>query len=314
MVKIAFWDNALGERGTSVSLYDYAHFNETILGNTSIILYDSMCESNSSAVIEKFKKRFDVFGLMNWSDVDNALIANGCDILYIIKGGNNDGKFSKVCKTCVHCVFTTYEPHGDVYAPISSWIYGNEDGKYPVVPHMVYLPESRDNMRLELDIPEDAVVFGRHGGFQQFDIPYVQKTVYEVALENPHIYFVFVNTQQFCPPIHNIKHLDTIVDLNEKVRFIDTCDAMLWGRSDGESFGLSIGEFSIKNKPVFATQIGYQSHIHLLKEKAIWYNEGSIKNLLTTFDSENAKKQDWNAYRDYTPENVMSIFKKVFID
>jgi hypothetical protein len=26
------------------------------------------------------------------------------------------------------------------------------------------------------------------------------------------------------------------------------------------------------------------------------------------------KKGDWNAYRDYSPENVMDIFKRVFIE
>ena len=33
MINVAFWTNQLCERGTEVSIYDYAHFNETILGN-----------------------------------------------------------------------------------------------------------------------------------------------------------------------------------------------------------------------------------------------------------------------------------------
>ena len=33
MKKIAFHSNQLGIRGTEVALYDYAHFNETILKN-----------------------------------------------------------------------------------------------------------------------------------------------------------------------------------------------------------------------------------------------------------------------------------------
>jgi len=31
MMKVAFHSNQLGEGGTEVALYDYAHFNETIL-------------------------------------------------------------------------------------------------------------------------------------------------------------------------------------------------------------------------------------------------------------------------------------------
>ena len=40
MVKIAFHDNQLGERGTTVAVFDYAYYNKHILGNESIIMYD----------------------------------------------------------------------------------------------------------------------------------------------------------------------------------------------------------------------------------------------------------------------------------
>ena len=40
MVKIAFHDNQLCERGTTVSLYDYAYYSKHLLGNESIILYN----------------------------------------------------------------------------------------------------------------------------------------------------------------------------------------------------------------------------------------------------------------------------------
>jgi len=310
MVKIAFWDNGLGERGTTVVLYDYAHFNETILGNTSIILYNLTHGSNNQSVIEKFNKRFDVYGVMQWSDVDTILMATGCDILYIIKSGNNEGQVSKVCKTCVHCVFTAYEPHGDVYSTIAPWVFGNE-GKYPFVPHMIHLPNTTSNMREQLNIPPDAVVFGRHGGYDQFDIDYVQSAVRNVATADPNIYFIFVNTRPFCKGLNNVIYLPTIVDLEEKTKFINTCDAMIWGRSDGEVFSLSQGEFSLKNKPVLCTCIGYPGHTHLLKDKAIWYEESTLVDIMTNFKRDDA---DWNAYKEYTPENVMSIFKKVFID
>ena len=36
-MKILFIENHLNVRGTTLALYDYAHFNETILGNKSII-------------------------------------------------------------------------------------------------------------------------------------------------------------------------------------------------------------------------------------------------------------------------------------
>lgn len=40
MKKVAFWSNQLCERGTEVAIYDYAHYNETILNNKSYIFYE----------------------------------------------------------------------------------------------------------------------------------------------------------------------------------------------------------------------------------------------------------------------------------
>lgn len=321
MPKIAFWDNCLCERGTTVALYDYAYYNRALLGNESIILYNTTRKENVDKVIEKFSNEFQVFGVSDFSKVDAILLEQKCDIFYIIKGGGNEGQVSKVCKTVVHCVFNYSQPHGDVYAGVSNWIHGgnglNGNRSFPVVPHMVHLPDNNRNLRERLGIPEDATVYGRHGGYEQFDIPFVHRAVYETALQNKNIYFIFVNTATFCPRLPNIIHLSKIIDLNEKAEFINTCDAMLWARQQGESFGLSIAEFSIKNKPVLVTKTntpGDVAHIHLLKDKGIWYNQDNLKYILTHFNRAQSLHMDWNAYKEYTPEKVMEIFKKVFID
>jgi hypothetical protein len=322
MVKIAFWDNCLCERGTTIAIYDYAYYNEKILGNESIIMYNLSRNENNENVIEKFSKEFNVIGVYNFNDVDRILLDQKCDILYIIKAGNNEGQISKVIKTCVHCVFNCNEPHGNVYAAISPFIKGYKQN-IPVVPHMINLSNHDRNMREELNIPKNAIVYGRHGGYEQFDIAYVHKIVYEVAIKNDNIYFLFVNTKKFCKDLKNIIHLDKIIDLDKKVEFINTCDAMLWARNDGETFGLSIAEFSSKNKPVIATpniKINPKidlAHFHFLKDKGIWYNESNLYNILTKFITEEnineIKSKDWNAFKDYTPEKVIRIFEKVFI-
>ena len=314
MVKICFWDNGLGERGTSVALYDYAHFNETILGNQSLIMFNTTHYSNKPSSIKKFTDRFRVIGVDNWSKVDTILSLEKCDILYIIKAGDWDGQVSNVCKTVVHCVFNSSQPHGNVYSSIAHWV-PNNNGRFPVVPHIISLPDISTNMRDKLNIPENALVYGRHGGYNQFDIDYVQKIVYDVAKNNKNIYFLFVNTKPFCEELPNIIHLPIIINLDEKTEFINTCDAMMWGRSDGEVFSLSQGEFCFKNKPIICTTTThYNGHRYLLKDKAIWYNEANLKEILINFNREEMSKLDWNAYKDYTPENVMNIFKKVYID
>ena len=46
-------------------------------------------------------------------------------------------------------------------------------------------------------------------------------------------------------------HVEGLGQQTQKVKFINTCNAMLHARSLGESFGLSCAEFAIKNKPIF---------------------------------------------------------------
>ena len=312
-MNIAFWDNYLCERGTTVSLYDYAYYNQTLLNNKSYIFYNKNSRGNNQDIINKFKKNFIVHGVDDFKDVDDYLSKYNITHIYIIKSGEKDHLISKIAKNCIHCVFNCNQPHGDIYSSISHWVNGN-NGRYPVVPHMINLPNHNRNMREKLKIPENAIVYGGYGGANSFSIIFVYRVVYFVALKNPNIYFLFANFNKFCPDLPNIIHLPMITELDEKVEFINTTDAMLWARIDGETFGISIGEFSTKNKPVIATKCGDLAHVHLLGNKAIWYSdENSLIKILLTFNPENEKQKDWNSYSDYTPEKVMNFFDTVFL-
>ena len=180
---------------------------------------------------------------------------------------------------------------------------------------MIHLAKHDRNLRQKLNIPENAVVFGGYGGKDNFSIEFVKKVVFFVAMHNPRIYFLFANFNQFCPDLPNIIHLPTITKIEEKTEFINTTDAMLWARKDGEVMSLSMGEFSTLNKPIICMNIGYPGHVYLLSNKAIWYNdEQSLYHILMHFNPETEREKDWNAYRDYIPEKVMQIFKRVFLD
>lgn len=317
-MNIAFWANELCERGTTIALFDYAYYNEKIFNNKSYIFYLKNNKNNIPEIIKKFKDNFIVFGVEDFNEVDSILLENSISHIYIIKGGNEKHLQSKIVKNCIHCVFHTKSYHGDVYASIHEMIPGNEGGKrYPVVPHMINLPDHNENMREQLNIPLDSIVFSGYGGENNFSIKYVQELVYEIASQYTNIYFLFANFKPFCKKLPNIIHLPKITDLYEKVRFINTCNANLWARSDGETFGLAIGEFCTRNKPVICTEINikYISHKYILKDKAIWYTcKEDLKNILINFNPEIEEKKDWNAYKQYTPEYVMKIFKQVFLD
>ena len=308
-MNIAFWDNCLCERGTTTALYDYAHFNETILGNKSFIFYEDSSRFNNRNVINKFINRFTVHGVRQFQEVDTYLKNYNISHIYIIKSGERNNQLSKVAKNCIHAVFNC-DPHGDIYASISPQVNGN-NGKYPVVPHMINIPSHDRNLRQEYNIPKDVIVFGGYGGNTSFSIPFVHSVVYQIAKENSNIFFLFANFNRFCASLPNIIHVDPIIDLEKKVEFINTCDAMLHARIDGETFGIAVGEFSTRNKPVITTYSGDCAHIKILKDKGIIYKDAEdLTHILTKFKVTEA---DWNAYRNYTPEKVMNVFKDIFL-
>ena len=312
-MRVAFWDNQLGERGTTANTFHYAFYNQTILGNRSFIFYDKGNPNNRQPIIENFKQHFVVHETDNFKEVDDYLRKYGITHIYITKYGTKDHCLSKIAKNLIHCVFSCSEPHGDVYSAISPFLDGYQS-VYPTIPYIVVLPDNDRHMRQDLNIPADAVVFGGYGGHDRFSIPFAQQVVYNVAFNNPNIYFLFANFDRFCPELPNIIHLPTIYDPSYKTKFINTTDAMLWARHDGETFGLAIAEFSIKNRPIIAMKIGYQCHVHLLGDQAFWYNDAdSLQNILLGFRPEVERTKDWNAFEKFTPEKVMRAFEAYYL-
>ena len=319
-MKIAFHCNQLSLRGTEVAMYDYAHYNEELLGNKSIILAKNpaVWKYSDQPAIDKFKSRFQVFFYDNINEIEKILDDNNVDVFYAQKAGGKDGVVSIKRKTVIHAVFQQYEPHGDVYAFISEWLSGLYGKAHGFVPYMVDLPNHNDNMRKQLNIPENAYVFGRHGGYETFDIPFVKDFIGRFIEERKDVYFLFMNTEKFIDHPRVI-FLEPTADFLKKTEFINTCTAMLHARYKGETFGLACGEFSLRNKPVitYAKSMD-KAHQMILKDKIFIYSnqlELSLifRNLETYFSKENLNK-DWNQYKDYSPEKVMKKFKKVFLD
>ncbi|MBI9086563.1 MAG: hypothetical protein JEZ11_23400 [Desulfobacterales bacterium] len=313
-LRIGFHANQLGFRGTDVALYDYAWFNRELLGNQSVIISDRNADLTG---IERFQGAFDVLLYDDFSQVEPMVAERGLDAVYFLKSGVDDGKTVRTAKTLVHAAFQVCQPHGDVYAYVSGWLAGKMGGgRYPWVPHMVRLPETDHDFRGRLGIPETARVFGRHGGRDQFNIPFVGEVVRRVAEADPDIYFLFMNTDRFCDPLANIIHLNPTWDIDAKAGFINTCDAMLHARIQGETFGLAIAEFLLKDKPVIAWADGIdQNHLAMLGDRGRTYgNPTELFDCLTGFKRVEPKGWYQELVRDFTPEKVMQSFKAVFLD
>lgn len=312
---IAFHTPQICIRGTSVALYDYAVGNEEILNGKSIVVIPKDSK-NDSLAYEKFAKRFPIHTYSSIEELDNFLVENKVEFLYCIKYGKNDGVYSRKIRTGIHCVFDMTEPHGTVYAGVSRALARKFNSEL-YVPHCVRLKpsESKENLRSALNIPQDALVFGRYGGMDTFNLDWVWNVIDTVLAVKSNVHFLFINTPK--KVVHpRVVYLPNIVSDEDKNRFICTCDAYLEAGSMGHTFGLAIAEFSVNNKPaiLFNGNVWNTAHLEITEGKSLLYkNSTELYTILTMFDKKEYEKRDNNCYKEYTLEKVMDVFRRVFL-
>jgi hypothetical protein len=312
-MKIAINPGQLDSRGMSTVTYDYAYALRDILGHEPFIVTS---KPNSTHPLEKFKE-FDYYLYDDPKELPEIMDSEQIDLLYMIKAGNRDTITPTNVKTAVHCVFDMREEHGTVYAGVSEWLAGFF--KKPFwVPHIVNLKKTTETLRVELGIPNSAFIVGRIGGYDQFDLPMAHAAIRTALDKRPDFWAIFLNTKPFIDH-PRVKFIPFQSDLMYKSKFINTCDAMIHARSDGETFGLSVAEFSSLNKPVITYDADYwwymRAHIHALGDRAILYkNEAELTAYLLQIDKDYVAGVDWDRYSiPFSPENVMKKFEEVFI-
>jgi len=307
-MKIAFHSNQLGIRGTEVALYDYALGNRDILGNESIIISDANADLTT---LDKFKTQFPVYLYNDFSEVESVIYNEGIDAVYWIKAGFNDGKLVNNAKNLVHSVFKHNDIHGDVYAYVSEWLSDEmSNGELPYVPHMVNLPKHNLDYRDPFNL-EGKFVVGWYGG-DNFELPFAKQAVIDVAKERDDVVFLFMNCTPFTSE-SNIYFIKGTTNLDEKVAFINTCDVMIHSRERGETFGLTVAEFSTFGKPIITySNSPERNHINILGDNGIYYtNYNDLYKILSEIDS---SVKGYNCYTNFTPEKVMNKFKEIFLD
>lgn len=311
-MKILFVTDSLNYRGTTRAILDYAKYNQEILGNESVIAYNKELSNvvdmgNEPIVIKNID--FEVVPYSKKESLNHVVGKSNPDLIYRIGSGEKYNK-QKDFKSVYHAVFQYHNDQIDAY--VSQWLSRQlTDYRVPFVPHIVKLPEPTMNYRNFFDIPKDAVVIGRHGGYETFDIEMAKDAVREYTEMNPDVYFLFLNTKPFFA--HNrVIYVNPTYDVQTLSNYINTCDAMLHARTRGESFGLAICEFLYHNKPVFAWNGGIDgNHRDLLSREFLYDSkEDLIEKLDTNID---LKDNFSNIVEDFSPEIVMSKFDEVFI-
>jgi len=330
-MKVLFQCEQLNYRGTTNSILDYAHYNQQILGNESVIVYSAkdpagVDTGSAPEVIETFKNKFQVLTYDSHEHLND--IASKFDFCYSQRAGlkhnMNSSEMLPIINTTkfgVHSVFQWYDPHGDVYSYISEWLsdtikeYYKLESPPPFVPYIVDLPKPNYDVRAHLGIPKDALVIGRHGGFNTFDIEFVHKTVKRVAEERKDIVFLFANTARFCDQ-PNVLFLQPFFGQQQKSNFINACDAMLHGRTLGESFGLSIAESLFFNKPVLSWSGGFdRNHVKMLNQFDLLYGDDESDVYSKILGLRDRAPRDYKSIVEpFSPKNVMEKFRETFLD
>jgi hypothetical protein len=190
---------------------------------------------------------------------------------------------------------------------------------------MVSLPSIKTDLRQELDIPSSALVIGRHGGTDTFNITFVKELIVEMLENRTNIYFLFMP----CPDmLADIVHprficLNVTTDNVRKRKFINTCDIGIHASILGESFGLSILEFSFCNKPMLIWKGGMfnnvvnQQHLTFMKDVGLFYkSKEELKQYIESKFSES--KSNWIAdclkNGRLGPSRIMTDFSSLIDD
>ena len=314
---IGFYIDELNFRGVANSTFKYAHYNEKILKNKSVILYNKKNHRNILEVKKVFSKRFTTIGVDHFQEIEKINEKFNFDYIYTQKGGVKDDWTLSNIKILVHCIYPQKLSaiHGYRYAYISNWLEKEfSNGKVKHVPYIVELKKTKNNLKKKLNISKEKKVFGCHGGSSSFDIQFVKNTVIKIAKKRKDIIFLFLNIDKF------INHSQVIFlkgtfDEVRKREFLNTCDAMIYGRSLGESFGIACAEFSALNKPIISYKFNrHRCHILNSNKNYVEYSSSSkLYEILNNYKKTINKKKLNNVKKTCSPQFAMSQFKKVFL-
>ena len=320
---IVFYTTDLNHRGTGQALFDYAHYNETVLGNRSIIRYSS----DESALL-KFYNRFDDVNKIKLEELNEI---NNVDYIYIITYGNNLNLKPKV-KLLVHCVFSMDQPYGHVYAGVSKGL-AEKYNKTLFVPHIVPFPSFVDFETLKF--PTNSTIVGRHGDYSLWNLEWSKTVICKVLNKRNDLFFIFLDTPKFINH-ERVIFMNHLSDISEKRKYLRTIDALLIPEQLGHTFGLSIAESSMNGANIIVYgndkpsvninelagrdgTVWNRAHLDILGESCIKFtNERELEQILMNTKHlssierlDNVKKSGYLKYCD--PVSVMKEFEKIFL-
>jgi hypothetical protein len=338
------------ERGDAVNARSYYYALRDLLGIPSVLTFDANAPHNNFSVIDALKREgIPLFAYSSQADLHAFAKREQISHAYFYKAGFYDERWVPGVRNCVHAVFNVLQPHGDVYAYLSEWLFREQFKKTAIpwpedqfrqiqavsgssyfpnlgqgigwVPPIVSPPSPSNpaGFRSRLAIPKSAKVVGRIGGMTTFEDPEAQRAVISILNQNPSIYFVFVNTAPFYQH-ERIRYVDAIISDKDKADFFCACDLTLNGRLGGESFGFGVCESLYYGVPVIGPALSRNPnmdahHVDLLSALNLLYSDADslVALMLAQIESPVSKELLRSVVEKFSPANVMSQFRSVFI-
>lgn len=320
-MKVGFHCDSFSLRGVTVATLAYAKA-WTSLGHESVLI---KCDGQTPWIRDRAPtdqaKELGILRYKQPGQLNDLIKDTGIEAVYVLTAGQRQARFENLAtRLWVHAVFPAQigDIHGDRYACISDWLAKEcFNHRIPFVAHIVdslINEAARRPWREQFGIPADAIVIGSMGGNHTFDLGIAKKGLKRALESNKKLYFVALNHHPFLSHDRAL-FLPGTDDLESKAAFISGCDAMLHGRTQGETFGLACAEFTAAGKPVMAWRDAPERHHldHFCPPSLIYSSTSELCDILHNFDPRQWDHADVKRRCDaFRPQVIAPQFERIF--
>ena len=163
------------------------------------------------------------------------------------------------------------------------WMAGHQESEnHHVVRNPIEAPYSTENLREELEIPQDAFVFGRIGRDDENIYDATNITAYS-KVENNNTYFIFVNTSNRSRSdikrlgIKNAKFIERTTSEVRLSQFYNSLNVLAHSRKDGECNPANVWEAAAHRKPVISHYgTTFNGHLETIQDSGFVVLRGDI--------------------------------------